>query len=232
VTDGAGRGARRTGEDRVVTLPNALSVFRILLVPVFLILLVQGQDLLALATLGFSGVTDLLDGWIARRFDQMTKLGRQLDPAADRLYILAALIGLAARGLIPWWLLVVVFARDLLLVGLAVALHRSGTGVLPVIRVGKWGTALLFIGLPVLMLGQAFPAVAMIAAPLGWVSVIAGATLYWWAGILYLLQTVRISGDARSKQRERAGSGGSPSTGRLDSDATSDTLDGEEVDGG
>ena len=110
MTDGARPGIRRTGEDRVVTLPNALSVFRILLVPVFLILLVQGQDLLALATLAFSGVTDLLDGWIARRFDQMTKLGRQLDPAADRLYILAALIGLAARGLIPWWLLVVVFA--------------------------------------------------------------------------------------------------------------------------
>lgn len=216
----------------MLTVPNALSVLRLLLVPVFLVLLVQGQDLLALATLAFSGVTDLLDGWIARRFDQVTKLGRQLDPAADRLYILAALIGLAARGLIPWWLLIVVFARDLLLVGLAVVLHRSGTGVLPVTRVGKWGTALLFVGLPVLMLGQAFPAVAMIATPLGWVSAIAGAVLYWWAGVLYLLQTVHIAGAARSQRHPNAGSGAPPSSGRLDSDATSDTLDGEEVDGG
>ncbi|KQM16865.1 CDP-diacylglycerol--glycerol-3-phosphate 3-phosphatidyltransferase [Plantibacter sp. Leaf171] len=216
----------------MVTIPNALSVLRILLVPVFLILLVQGEDLWALVTLAFSGVTDLLDGWIARRFDQMTRLGRQLDPAADRLYIIAALIGLAARDLIPWWLLIVVVARDVLLIGLAVVLHRTGTGVLPVTRVGKWGTALLFIGLPVLMLGAAFPAVATIATPLGWVCSIAGAALYWWAGILYLLQTVRIARADRSGRPHGAGSVASPSSGRLDRHATSDTLDGEEVDGG
>ncbi|WP_235526728.1 CDP-alcohol phosphatidyltransferase family protein [Plantibacter sp. Leaf314] len=232
MTDGVGRGVRRTGEDRLVTIPNALSVLRILLVPVFLILLVQGEDLWALVTLAFSGVTDLLDGWIARRFDQMTRLGRQLDPAADRLYIIAALIGLAARDLIPWWLLIVVVARDVLLIGLAVVLHRTGTGVLPVTRVGKWGTALLFIGLPVLMLGAAFPAVAAIATPLGWVCSIAGAALYWWAGILYLLQTVRIARADRSGRPHGAGSVASPSSGRLDRHATSDTLDGEEVDGG
>lgn len=204
MTDGTGRIERRTGEDRVLTVPNALSGFRLLLVPVFLILLIQGQDLWALATLAFSGLTDLLDGWVARRFDQVTKLGRQLDPAADRLYIIAALLGLAARGLIPWWLLLVILARDLLLVGLAIVLHRSGTMVLPVIRVGKWGTALLFIGLPVLMLGQAFPAIGMVATPVGWVCSIAGAVLYWWAGFLYLRQTVEITRAAHAAGRNRS----------------------------
>jgi len=216
----------------MVTVPNALSAFRLLLVPVFLVLLIQGQDLWALATLGFSGLTDLLDGWVARRFDQVTKLGRQLDPAADRLYIIAALLGLAARGLIPWWLLIVILARDLLLIGLAIVLHRSGRAVLPVIRVGKWGTALLFIGLPVLMLGQAFAAVAVVATPLGWVCAIAGAVLYWWAGIIYLRQTLAIARGTRSPGPDRSDSPLPPSTGRLDTDATSDTLDGEEVDGG
>lgn len=213
----------------MVTVPNALSAFRLVLVPVFLMLLLQGQDLWALATLAFSGFTDLLDGWVARRFDQITKLGRQLDPAADRLYIIAALLGLAARGLIPWWLLVVVLGRDLMLLALAVVLHRSGRAVLPVIRVGKWGTALLFIGLPVLMLGQAFPQISPVAMPIGWACSIVGAVLYWWAGFLYLRQTVEIAGRARRRGQD---SSLPPSTGRLDRDATSDTLDGEEVDGG
>ncbi|MGK9146845.1 CDP-alcohol phosphatidyltransferase family protein [Plantibacter flavus] len=216
----------------MVTVPNALSAFRLLLVPVFLVLVIQGHDLWALATLAFSGFTDLLDGWIARRFGQITRLGRQLDPAADRLYIIAALLGLAARGLIPWWLLAVILARDLLLVGLAVVLHRSGATVLPVIRVGKWATALLFIGLPALMLGQAFPPAGVIATPLGWVCSIVGAVLYWWAGFLYLRQTRDIARAARDEDGTQAENRPSPSTGRLDRTATSDTLDGEEVDGG
>ncbi|HQE46939.1 MAG TPA: CDP-alcohol phosphatidyltransferase family protein, partial [Rhodoglobus sp.] len=74
------------------------------MVPVFLLLVLDGQDALALLVLVISSLTDFLDGYIARTFKQISRLGQLLDPAADRLFIFAALIGLAARGVIPWWL--------------------------------------------------------------------------------------------------------------------------------
>ncbi|MGG7463067.1 MULTISPECIES: CDP-alcohol phosphatidyltransferase family protein [unclassified Plantibacter] len=201
--------------NRILTIPNLLSMLRLALVPVFLILLIQGYDLWALGTLAFSGFTDFLDGFLARKLGQVTKLGQQLDPAADRLYILAALFGLAWRELIPWWLVATILARDFLLIGLGIALHRRKHHILPVIRIGKWGTAMLFVGLPVLMLGAAFPAIGAVATPVGWVCSLVGAALYWCAGIIYLTQTVRIVRAARLT-RGRA----------------SDTLEREEVDGG
>ncbi|WP_268817148.1 CDP-alcohol phosphatidyltransferase family protein [Rathayibacter sp. VKM Ac-2754] len=179
----------RTGEDRIWTVPNILSMVRLALVPVFLVLVVQGEDALALVTLVVSSLTDYLDGWIARRFDQMTRLGRILDPAADRLYIFATVIGLAFRELVPWWLVAVLVARDLLLVVLAVILANHGYGPLPVHHLGKFATFCLFYALPLIMLGQAFPAIASASAPIAWAFALWGAFLYWWAGIVYAVQT-------------------------------------------
>ncbi|MWV49660.1 CDP-alcohol phosphatidyltransferase family protein [Rathayibacter sp. VKM Ac-2803] len=171
------------------TVPNILSMVRLALVPVFLVLVVQGEDALALVTLVVSSLTDYLDGWIARRFDQMTRLGRILDPAADRLYIFATVIGLAFRELVPWWLVAVLVARDLLLVVLAVILANHGYGPLPVHHLGKFATFCLFYALPLIMLGQAFPAIASASAPIAWAFALWGAFLYWWAGIVYAVQT-------------------------------------------
>ncbi|AZZ48587.1 CDP-alcohol phosphatidyltransferase family protein [Rathayibacter rathayi] len=179
----------RTGEDRIWTVPNVLSLVRLALVPVFLVLVVSGEDALALLALVVSSLTDYLDGWIARRFDQMTRLGRVLDPAADRLYIFATVVGLAARGLVPWWLVTVLLARDLMLVVLAVVLASHGYGPLPVHHLGKFATFCLFYALPLIMLGQAFPALAPASLPLAWAFALWGAFLYWWAGIVYAVQT-------------------------------------------
>ncbi|PPH19001.1 CDP-diacylglycerol--glycerol-3-phosphate 3-phosphatidyltransferase [Rathayibacter sp. AY1C4] len=179
----------RTGEDRIWTVPNVLSMVRLALVPVFLVLVVLGEDALALLTLVVSSLTDYLDGWIARRFDQMTRLGRVLDPAADRLYIFATVLGLAARGLVPWWLVAVLLARDLMLVVLAVVLANNGYGPLPVHHLGKFATFCLFYALPLIMLGQAFPALAPASLPIAWAFALWGAFLYWWAGIVYAVQT-------------------------------------------
>lgn len=179
----------RTGEDRIWTFPNVLSMVRLALVPVFLVLVVSGQDALALFTLVVSSLTDYLDGWIARRFDQMTRLGRILDPAADRLYIFATVLGLATRDLVPWWLVAVLLARDLMLVVLAVILANHGYGPLPVHHLGKFATFCLFYALPLIMLGQAFPALAPASLPLAWAFALWGAFLYWWAGIVYAVQT-------------------------------------------
>ncbi len=182
---------------RVLTVPNLLSFLRLALVPVFLYLIIDGNDALALLVLVISSVTDFLDGLIARTFRQISRLGQLLDPAADRLFIFAALIGLAVREVIPWWLFVVIVGRDALLLILGIVLANHGFGPLPVHHLGKVATLCLFYALPILMLGQAFPALAWVTDPVGWAFALWGAFLYWWAGVIYLSETVRLAGIPR-----------------------------------
>jgi len=182
--------------DRVLTVPNALSALRILLVPVFLVFVLAQLDLAALIVIIVSSVSDFLDGIIARRFSQITKLGQVLDPAADRLFIFAAVIALAVRDVVPWWVVVVIVGRDVFLAVLGIALARHGYGPLPVHHLGKVATFSLFYALPILVLGQAFPAVQMVSDPIGWAFTLWGAFLYWWAGILYLQQTRELTAKA------------------------------------
>ncbi|WP_342344049.1 CDP-alcohol phosphatidyltransferase family protein [Agromyces archimandritae] len=186
---GAGGGAL---ESRVWTIPNVLSMLRLALVPVFLILIVAGEYVWALGVLVVASLSDLLDGYLARRLNQVTRLGKLLDPAADRLYIFAALVGLAAQGLVPWWIVVVIVSRDVFLLVLGVILANHGYGPLPVHMLGKIATFALFFGLPVILLGLAFPETSAAAEPLGWAITIWGAFLYWWAGIIYAIETARV----------------------------------------
>ena len=196
---------------RVWTLPNVLSMLRLLLVPVFLVLIVQGHYVAALVVLVIASFTDLLDGYIARHFNQVTRLGHLLDPAADRLYIFAALIGLAAQGLVPWWIVIVIILRDVMLIVLAIVLANHGYGPLPVHHLGKAATFALFFGIPVIMLGLAFPAVQPVSEPIGWAITLWGAFLYWWAGIIYAIETARViriprvSGPAASDTLDEGG---------------------------
>ncbi len=187
-------GARRAGEvsSRVLTIPNVLSFLRLAMVPVFLILVLQGRDALALVVLVISSATDYLDGYIARKFKQVSRLGQLLDPAADRLFIFAALVGLAARGVIPWWLFAVIAGRDVVLLVMGIIAANFGYGPLPVHHLGKVATAALFYALPILMIGQAFPDAAWLTDPVGWAFALWGAFLYWWAGAIYIAETVRI----------------------------------------
>ncbi|WP_255455499.1 CDP-alcohol phosphatidyltransferase family protein [Cryobacterium mannosilyticum] len=198
----------RQVSSRVATLPNLLSMLRLALVPVFLVLLIRGEDSWALLVLVVASASDFLDGFLARRFDQVTRLGQLLDPAADRLYIFAALLGLASRGLVPWWIVLVVVGRDVFLLGLGVVLANFGFGPLPVHQLGKLATFCLFYALPMIMLGQAFPMLAWWSGPVGWAFGIWGAFLYWWAGIIYAIEAARVIRLSRVK-----------------SSAQSDTLD-------
>ncbi len=177
---------------RIITVPNVLSFIRLLLVPVFFVSIVVGHDFVALLLLVVSSITDYVDGQIARRFNQISRLGQLLDPAADRLLILAALIGLSVREVIPWWLAIVIIGRDLMLIVLGIALANHGYGPLPVHHLGKFATFCLFYALPILMLGQAFHQLEWITVPIGWAFALWGAFLYWWSGVLYLRETVRI----------------------------------------
>lgn len=171
------------------TLPNALSALRLALVPVFLwLVLGPEEDGWALALLMFSGVTDWLDGWLARRLDQYSVVGQILDPVADRLYILAVVLGLALREVIPWWLAISLPLRDLLMWGLVPILRTRGYSSLPVHFLGKAATFNLLYAFPLLLLGDGEGVVASLAQVFGWAFAFWGVGLYWWAGVLYAWQ--------------------------------------------
>jgi len=180
-------------EDRVVTVPNALSVLRLLLIPVFLwLVLVARADLAAVAVLTISGITDWADGVIARRTGQMTRLGRILDPLVDRLTIAATLMGLALRDLVPWWLVLLLVARELLLLALVPALRRRGLVALPVHYLGKAATFALYWGFPFVLVGAGSAEWEQVLGALGWAFVIWGTALYWYAALLYIEQARRV----------------------------------------
>jgi len=179
--------------DRVLTIPNALSAARLAGVPVFLWLVLGPRtataDYWAVVLLIVAGATDWLDGKIARAFNQGSRLGQVLDPAADRLYIAATLVALAVRGIIPWWLLGVLALRELVVGGaLGVLKRRVGFGTLQVSLVGKAATLCLLYAFPLLFLGDHPGWAGTLARVLGWAFAIWGTILYWWAAMLYLAQ--------------------------------------------
>ncbi|MEU2201156.1 CDP-alcohol phosphatidyltransferase family protein [Isoptericola sp. NPDC019482] len=181
---------------RVFTIPNLVSLLRLALVPVFAVLIVVGEDVWALAVLAFSGFTDWLDGVLARRLHQVTRLGQMLDPAADRLFIFVTLIGLTWRDVIPLWILVVIVARDVMLACLLPVLARHGYGPLPVSFVGKAGTFALLYAFPLLLLATVPGGVGAAAHVVGWAFTWWGVGLYWVAGVQYLRQARELLGAA------------------------------------
>jgi cardiolipin synthase (CMP-forming) len=197
---GAGAVARADEQGRILTVPNAISVARLAGVPVFLWLVLGPQaDGWAVALLIAAGLSDWLDGVIARAWNQQSRLGQVLDPAADRLYIAATLFGLAIRGIIPWWLVALLVARELVLGAALLVLRRHGYGPLQVSLVGKTATLCLLYAFPLLFLGSHAGTAALVARVAGWAFAIWGTGLYWWAAVLYLEQTRRLAGAARSR---------------------------------
>jgi cardiolipin synthase len=139
-----------------------------------------------------SGFSDWLDGKIARALNQQTRLGQLLDPAADRLYIVATIVALAVRGIIPWWLVALLAVRELLMGGVLAALRRRGWGTLQVSFVGKTATLCLLYAFPLLFLGAHVASYAETAKVAGWTFVIWGSALYWSAALLYIVQARRL----------------------------------------
>ena len=181
---------------RVWTLPNLISLTRLLGVPVFLWLVLGPEaDGWALALLMVSGITDFLHGYLARKLDQGSALGEILDPVADRLYILAVVVGLGMRDIIPWWVAVVLPLRDLLLWILVPFLRTRGYSALPVHFLGKAATFNLLYAFPLLLLGDGEGVVATLADVFGWAFAIWGIGLYWWAGVLYAWQVYKLLTD-------------------------------------
>ena len=176
-----------------LTWPNLLSCARLAGVPLFLwLLLGPHADGWALTVLALAGVTDWADGALARKLNQQSRLGALLDPTVDRLYILASLIGLLLRHIVPLWLVLLLIGRDLVLAATLPALKRRGLTGLPVHYLGKAATFALLYAFPFLLLGSHPGTISSIAKPIAWAFTIWGTGLYLWAGGLYLLQVRRI----------------------------------------
>jgi cardiolipin synthase len=181
---------------QVLTIPNVISIIRLAGVPLFLwLILVPEADGLALAVLALSGISDYADGYLARRLNQTSQLGAILDPVADRLYILSTVIGLGIRDIIPWWVAIILPARDAFLWCLVPFLRTRGYSSLPVHFLGKAATANLLYAFPLLLLGDGTSVLATLAKVFGWAFAIWGTGLYWWAGLLYAWQVRKLLAD-------------------------------------
>ncbi len=192
--------AKEIAADRLWTIPNALSTLRLVGVPFFLYLVLGPHaDGWALIILMVSGATDYLDGKLARMLNQTSKLGALLDPLADRLYIASTLVALTIRGIVPWWLLVVLVLRDVALLTTVPGLRRMGFGnALPVHFLGKAATFNLLYAFPLLLATTGHTWFATACRPVAWAFAIWGTVLYWYAAILYFQQYRQLSADERA----------------------------------
>jgi cardiolipin synthase (CMP-forming) len=184
---------RGPAHDRLLTVPNVLSGIRLVLIPVFVyLMLVAHADAWAAAILIFSGASDWADGKIARLLNQSSKLGELLDPAVDRLYMVTVLITFGLRGFVPWWIIAVLLARDVLLAAALPLLRSRGLSALPVLYVGKAATFALMSAFPLILLGQGDALWSRVVLACGWAFLIWGLYMYLWSFVLYAVQVVLV----------------------------------------
>ncbi|GGK33625.1 CDP-alcohol phosphatidyltransferase family protein [Nocardia camponoti] len=172
--------------DRVLTVPNVLSIIRLIGIPVFVwLLLVRHANGWAFALLIASGFTDFLDGKLARLLDQSSRLGALLDPLVDRLYLVTTLVTFVIGGLMPWWIAAILIGRDGLLTLTLSVYKRRDLPPPDVIYLGKAATFALMSALPWMLTGEMDWVGAGFGWAFGWALLIWGTALYVWTGALY-----------------------------------------------
>ena len=195
--DHGGDGTERQVSNRIWTAANLLSLARLLILP-WLYVEVSSGELLRGLVIGFVfGATDYLDGYVARRFDQVTRLGQLLDPLSDRLFVGTVLVALVVAGLLPWWLVAAIIARDVVLLLTSLVLLGRGAGPPPVSRLGKTATfGLMWSFAPLLASG--FVGTAADPQPVlfgvGLVLLVASTVLYYVVAVDYGRQIVATRG--------------------------------------
>ena len=180
-----------------INIPNALSFLRLLGIPVFIYFaLVREQDVIAITILAIAGITDYLDGKLARAWNQTSDLGAMLDPVADRIYILATLIVLYQREAINLWAILVLLFRDAVLALMTLVLKVRGLKLMEVTYLGKAATFNLLYAFPLLLLATHQSVAGEIAFAIGWGFALWGIALYLYTGLIYFqngLRSIRVN---------------------------------------
>lgn len=180
-------GTSLTGWPGVWTLPNLITVVRLGCIPWFLWLLVSQENRTAAALLlGALGATDWVDGWIARRFGQVSEIGKVLDPTADRLLLVVALTAIVADGSIPIWFAVAALVREMLIGLIALALLLIGVRRIDVTWWGKTGTFALLWAVPCFLAGQSTIVAGWAFEAAAWIFGIPGLAISWIAAMGYV----------------------------------------------
>jgi cardiolipin synthase len=202
---------RRTGEDRILSLPNVVTSVRILLVPVFVYLLVQPHHrdwFNAAVLLAALGATDWVDGQLARRLDQVTTLGKVLDPTADRVLLATAVIGILAVGAVPLSVAVIALAREGLVAVAAVGLALAGARRIDVQIIGKAGAFGLMCAFPFFLAAHSTIGWHHTALVLAWISAVIGLVLGWLSVIVYVPLAKAAVREGRAEAAAAGGTGG------------------------
>jgi cardiolipin synthase len=185
-----------------INIPNALSILRLLGIPVFIYFaLVSEQDVLAISTLAIAGITDYLDGKLARAWNQTSALGAMLDPAADRIYILATLIVLYQREAISLWVILVLLSRDAILALITLVMKVRNIKLMEVTYLGKAATFNLLYAFPLLLLATHDSVAGQIAFAIGWGFAVWGIALYVYTGWIYFhngIRSIRVNAHTNS----------------------------------
>ncbi|MDR3037073.1 MAG: CDP-alcohol phosphatidyltransferase family protein [Coriobacteriales bacterium] len=189
---------------KIVTIPNLLSLIRLLLLPVFFVLLVSYENnLMAFLILLIASITDALDGFVARSTHSVSKLGQQLDPFVDRVFIIVGVIAIFAAGRVPLWILIALLSRDACMLVLTIYQKRRYQRDFKVIFLGKLTTALLMSGFCSLVLWWPelpgahlielgfLPGWGAAAAPLGSWLLYVGVAISWLTALVYLYRGTR-----------------------------------------
>ena len=205
----AGR-KRRVGEDRILSLPNVVTTVRLVLVPVFVWLLVQPDHrdwFKAAVLLAVLGSTDWLDGQLARKLDQVTNLGKVLDPTADRVLLATSVIGILAVGAVPVPIAVIAMVREGLVAVAAITLALAGARRVDVTMIGKAGTFGLMCAFPLFLAGHSTVSWHHVATVLAWIAATVGLVFSWASVALYVpLARAALQKGRRARQGSSGGS--------------------------
>jgi cardiolipin synthase (CMP-forming) len=200
------------GTDRILTIPNAITLVRLCLLPVFLwLLFVQEDRATAAWLLAGLGITDFLDGYIARHFNQVSDLGKVLDPVADRLLFFVGAGGILIDGAVPVWFAVAVLVREALVAGATLGLAALGARRIDVTWYGKAGAFWLMIAFPLFLASESTLGWADQARTAAWITGLLGLVLSWWSAILYVPLARAALREARSGGGTEIGGPGVPS---------------------
>jgi len=188
--------------DRIFTVPNLISVLRILCIPLFVWVLFGAENRSAAAILlAVLGATDWVDGWIARRFNQTSELGKILDPTADRLLLIVSIPSLIIDGSIPLWFALLALIRELLVGGATVSLALIGARRIDVLWWGKTGTFAMLFAVPSFLAGESTISISDFFAVFAYISGIPGLLISWFAAFMYIPLASETLRETRNKKQ-------------------------------